>query len=232
MKTVVFYDSVKKTKETFVPLNDHSVKIYVCGPTVYDDSHLGHARSAVAFDLLHRVLKANGYNVVMTKNFTDIDDKIINKMAQTGKSLEEITSFYISEYKNDMQQLNVLPNTYEPKATENLEAMKTMIATLLETNHAYIIEDGVYFDTSKDSLYGNLSHRNDDEHTQARVEEKSSKKHQKDFALWKIKKDEAISFDAPFGQGRPGWHIECSAMIHHHLASNDSCEYEIDIHGG
>ena len=232
MKTVVFYDSVKKTKEEFVPLNNHCVKIYVCGPTVYDDSHLGHARSAVAFDVLHRVLKANGYNVVMTKNFTDIDDKIINKMAQTGQSLEDLTTFYIQEYKKDMEQLNVLPNTYEPKATENLDAMKTMITTLLENNHAYILDDGVYFDTSKDSFYGNLSHRNDDEQTQSRIEENSSKKHQKDFALWKIKKDETLSFEAPFGNGRPGWHIECSAMIHHHLASNDSNEYEIDIHGG
>lgn len=232
MKTLVFYDSVKKTKEAFVPLNETRVKVYVCGPTVYDDSHLGHARSAVAFDLLHRVLKANGYNVIMTKNFTDIDDKIINKMAQTGKTLEEITSFYINEYKNDMQSLNVLPNTYEPKATENLDAMKEMIETLLKDDCAYIIEDGVYFDTSKDTSYGSLSHRLDDTLNQSRVEENTQKRNQKDFALWKIKKDEAISFDASFGKGRPGWHIECSAMIHKHLSSNDSDEYEIDIHGG
>lgn len=232
MKTLVFYDSVKKAKEEFVPLKNDCVKVYVCGPTVYDDSHLGHARSAVAFDLLHRVLNANGYNVIMTKNFTDIDDKIINKMTQTGKTLEEITSFYINEYKNDMQQLNVLPNAHEPKATENLEAMKNMILQLLKTQHAYILEDGVYFDTSKDNSYGNLSHRNDEEQTQSRIEENSLKKHPKDFALWKIKKDEAISFEAPFGNGRPGWHIECSAMIHQHLAHHDSCEYEIDIHGG
>ncbi len=132
MKNICFYDSVKKTKEIFVPLNESNVKVYVCGPTVYDDSHLGHARSAVAFDLLHRVLKANGYHVTMTKNFTDIDDKIINKMAQTGQSLEEITSFYINEYKKDMERLNVLPNTIEPKATQNLDAMKEMIETLLK----------------------------------------------------------------------------------------------------
>jgi cysteinyl-tRNA synthetase len=232
MKTLVFYDSVKKAKEEFSPLKNDCVKVYVCGPTVYDDSHLGHARSAVAFDLLHRVLKANGYNVVMTKNFTDIDDKIINKMAHTGKTLEEITSFYINEYKNDMHQLNVLPNSFEPKATENLDAMKSMIETLLKDDMAYIIEDGVYFDTSKDALYGTLSHRNDEEQTQSRVEENTQKRNQKDFALWKIKQDETIAFDAPFGKGRPGWHIECSAMIHQHLAHKDSCEYEIDIHGG
>jgi cysteinyl-tRNA synthetase len=232
MKTLVFYDSVKKTKEPFIPLNKECVKVYVCGPTVYDDSHLGHARSAVAFDLLHRVLKANDYNVVMTKNFTDIDDKIINKMTQSGKSLEELTSFYINEYKSDMQKLNVLPNTYEPKATQNLDAMKRMIETLLKDNNAYIIEDGVYFDTSKDPLYGSLSHRNEEEQTQSRVEENTQKRNQKDFALWKIKHDETVGFDAPFGKGRPGWHIECSAMIHEHLASNDSTEFEIDIHGG
>jgi len=232
MKPVVFYDSVKKTKELFVPLNETCVKVYVCGPTVYDDSHLGHARSAVAFDLLHRVLKANGYNVIMTKNFTDIDDKIIHKMTQTGKTLEELTSFYINEYKKDMQHLNVLPNTHEPKATENLDAMKNMIETLLHKDIAYTIEDGVYFDTSKDAFYGTLSHRNDEEQTQSRVEENTQKRNQKDFALWKIKKDETIGFEAPFGKGRPGWHIECSAMIHQHLAHNDSSEYEIDIHGG
>ncbi len=232
MKPVVFYDSVKKTKELFVPLNETCVKVYVCGPTVYDDSHLGHARSAVAFDLLHRVLKANGYNVIMTKNFTDIDDKIIQKMTQTGKTLEELTSFYINEYKKDMQHLNVLPNTHEPKATKNLDAMKNMIETLLHKDIAYIIEDGVYFDTSKDAFYGTLSHRNDEEQTQSRVEENTQKRNQKDFALWKIKKDETIGFEAPFGKGRPGWHIECSAMIHQHLAHNDSSEYEIDIHGG
>ncbi|MFA7083170.1 MAG: cysteine--tRNA ligase [Arcobacteraceae bacterium] len=232
MKPIVFYDSVKKTKEAFTPLDEKEVKVYVCGPTVYDDSHLGHARSAVAFDLLHRVLIANGYAVTMSKNFTDIDDKIINKMAQTNQTLEELTSFYISEYKKDMQCLNILPNTYEPKATENLNAMKAMIETLLKKDVAYIIEDGVYFDTSKDSSYGSLSHRLEDEQTQSRVETNTQKRNPKDFALWKIKKDESISYDAPFGKGRPGWHIECSAMIHQHLANDSSALYEIDIHGG
>ncbi|WP_419771344.1 MAG: cysteine--tRNA ligase [Candidatus Marinarcus sp.] len=231
MNDIFFYDSVKKTKEKFVPLKENEVKIYVCGPTVYDDSHLGHARSAIAFDLLHRVLKANGYNVIMTKNFTDIDDKIINKMATTHQTLEEITTLYIHKYKEDMNALNVLPNTIEPKATENIESMKTMISKLLSDNNAYILEDGVYFDTSKDSAYGSLSHRFDEEKTQARVEENSNKKNQKDFALWKIKKGEELSFDAPFGKGRPGWHIECSAMINEHLASCDT-PYQIDIHGG
>ena len=120
MKNIYFYDSSKKAKVEFIPLKKDTVKIYVCGPTVYDNSHLGHARSAIAFDLLHRELKANGYEVIFAKNFTDIDDKIIKKMNEENKSLEEITSFYISNYKNDMETLNILPNTFEPKATENL----------------------------------------------------------------------------------------------------------------
>jgi len=223
------YDSVKKTKLAFEPIQNNDVKVYVCGPTVYDDAHLGHARSAIVFDLLHRVLKANGYNVTMTKNFTDIDDKIIKKMAQTNQTLDEITQFYINSYKNDMNVLNVLPNTIEPKATQNLDAMIDMISSLIEENKAYIIDDGVYFDTTQDSFYGSLSHKIDEQNTQARVEQNTQKRDQKDFALWKFNDD--ISFDAPFGKGRPGWHIECSAMIDKHLAYHDK-EFAIDIHGG
>ncbi len=223
------FDSVKKTKLTFEPIQGNDVKVYVCGPTVYDDAHLGHARSAIVFDLLHRVLKENGYNVTMTKNFTDIDDKIIKKMAQTNQTLDEVTQFYINSYKNDMAILNVLPNTLEPKATQNLEAMIEMISGLLDENKAYIIDDGVYFDTSKDKSYGSLSHKKDEQNTQARVEQNTQKRDQKDFALWKFNDD--ISFNAPFGKGRPGWHIECSAMIDRHLAYHDK-EFAIDIHGG
>ncbi len=231
MKSIVIYDSIKKTKEIFSPLVEKKAKIYVCGPTVYDDSHLGHARSAIAFDLLHRVLKANEYEVTMTKNFTDIDDKILNKMQTSGQTLEEITTFYINEYKKDMQSLNILPNTFEPKATENLDAMRSMIEILLQKDVAYIIDDGVYFDTSKDSSYGSLSYRGEDEQTQSRVEQNTQKRNPKDFALWKVKKDETVSFEASFGRGRPGWHIECSAMIDQNLAYKDF-EYQIDIHGG
>jgi cysteinyl-tRNA synthetase len=223
------YDSVKKTKLKFEPIKSNDVKVYVCGPTVYDDAHLGHARSAIVFDLLHRVLKANNYNVTMTKNFTDIDDKIIKKMVQTDQTLDEITNFYINSYQNDMATLNVLPNSIEPKATQNLDAMIDMISDLLEKKKAYIIDDGVYFDTTQDNSYGSLSHKVDDENTQARVEQNNQKKNQKDFALWKFNDD--ISFDAPFGKGRPGWHIECSAMIDKHLAYHDT-KYSIDIHGG
>lgn len=231
MNTLHIFDSVKKEKVEFKPIQEGKVKIYVCGPTVYDDSHLGHARSAIAFDLLHRVLKANDYEVTMTKNFTDIDDKIIKKMYETNKTLEDITNQYINAYKADMKALNILDNTIEPKATENLEIMKEMISNLISKDVAYKTSDSVYFDTSKDNLYGTLSHKSNDENSQARVEENQEKRNSADFALWKFEKANDVSFDAPFGKGRPGWHIECSAMIEKHLAYKDS-PYQIDIHAG
>lgn len=231
MNTLHIFDSVKKEKVEFKPIQEGKVKIYVCGPTVYDDSHLGHARSAIAFDLLHRVLKANDYEVTMTKNFTDIDDKIIKKMYETNKTLEDITNQYINAYKADMKALNILDNKIEPKATENLEVMKEMISNLISKDVAYKTSDSVYFDTSKDNLYGTLSHKSNDENSQARVEENQEKRNSADFALWKFEKANDVSFDAPFGKGRPGWHIECSAMIEKHLAYKDS-QYQIDIHAG
>lgn len=232
MKKLHLFDSVKKEKVVFQPIKDNDVKVYVCGPTVYDDAHLGHARSAIAFDLLHRVLKANNYNVTMTKNFTDIDDKIIKKMNETNNYLEEITNHYINSYKKDMNSLNILENTLEPKATQNLDVMIDMINNLQTKDIAYNTSDGVYFDTSKDENYGTISHRASDENSQARVEVNDEKRNQKDFTLWKFQKEpNEVAYEAPFGKGRPGWHIECSAMIDKHLAYKNS-EYAIDIHGG
>ncbi len=231
MEKIHFFDSLKKQKVLFEPICDNEVKIYVCGPTVYDDSHLGHAKSAVTFDLLHRVLKSNGYSVNMTKNFTDIDDKIIKKMHTTNQSLETITHFYINEYKNDMKTLNNLENTHEPKATDNIEAMIEMINNLMQKDIAYKISDGIYFDTSKDKEYGSLSKRASDENSLARVKINEEKRNQSDFALWKFAKEVDVSYEAPFGLGRPGWHIECSAMIKKHLAYKNEA-YQIDIHGG
>ena len=230
MIQIKLYNSSTKQKEIFSSQEDKKAKIYICGPTVYDDSHLGHARSAIVFDLLHRVLKANGYEVIMAKNFTDVDDKIINKMKDTNKTLEEITQFYISSYKNDMKALNILENTIEPKATNNINSMKKLISKLIKNDNAYILDDGVYFDTSKDKNYGNISHRISDENSQARVQTNQNKRDSKDFALWKFKNDE-VSFEASFGNGRPGWHCECSAMIDEHL-SDKSLPYAVDIHGG
>ena len=227
------YDSVQKTKLPFEPIRQGEASIYVCGPTVYDDAHLGHARSSLAFDLLSRTLKVLGYKVTMGKNFTDIDDKIIKKVEETGQSMEEITSFYIDRYLEEMAALGVQRADIEPKATESLQAIENMIQTLIDQDVAYIISTGdVYFDTSKDSHYGDISHQvtNDDD-TQSRVEHTSEKRNPKDFALWKAcKGSEDICYDTAFSSGRPGWHIECSAMIEKHFTGSD--EYSIDIHGG
>ncbi|CAA6805198.1 MAG: Cysteinyl-tRNA synthetase (EC [uncultured Sulfurovum sp.] len=227
------YDSVKKTKLPFESIVPRKASIYVCGPTVYDDSHLGHARSSLSFDLLRRTLKALGYEVTMAKNFTDIDDKIIKKIQATGKSLEEITTHYIELYKKEMRILGVADADIEPKATQSLKAMESMIQGLLEKDIAYIVESGdVYFDTSKDENYGNISHQVvNDEDNQSRVEHNTAKRNPKDFALWKAcSSDEDICFETSFSTGRPGWHLECSAMIEKHFEGTN--EYSIDIHGG
>jgi cysteinyl-tRNA synthetase len=160
---MVIYDSVQKKKVPFIPIKENEVKIYVCGPTVYDDAHLGHARSAIAFDLLRRVFTALGYTVTFVKNFTDIDDKIINKMKESGKSLEEITSFYIDRYKNEMHALHVNDADIEPKATETVSEIISFIDVMLGKKVAYATSDGIYFDTSKDTKYLSLSHRAIDE---------------------------------------------------------------------
>ena len=223
------YNSKTKQKEKFIPLEDKKVKIYVCGPTVYDDAHLGHARSSISFDLLRRVLIELGYKVEFVKNYTDIDDKIINKLKQSDKDLKTLTDYYIQRYEDDMNALNVLKPNLTPKATKTIDEIIEFIQNLLDNECAYIIDDGVYFDTSKDSSYLSLSHMHIDD-AKARVQSSESKKDPKDFALWKFSED-LITYDAPFGKGRPGWHIECSAMIKKHLAYKDK-EFQIDIHGG
>ena len=225
------YDSVEKKKVEFIPIKENEVKIYVCGPTVYDDAHLGHARSAIAFDLLRRVLIALDYDVTFVKNFTDIDDKIIHKMQESGQSLEELTSFYIQRYKDEMHALHVSDADIEPKATETVSEIVTFIEEMVKKEVAYVTSDSVYFDTSKDKRYLSLSHRLiEDEASLARVSQNDEKKDQKDFALWKFTKADEPSYHASFGDGRPGWHIECSAMIEKHLAMSGA--YQIDIHAG
>lgn len=227
------YDSVQKKKVPFEPIIPRKASIYVCGPTVYDDAHLGHARSSLSFDLLARTLRALRYEVTMGKNFTDIDDKIIKKIQETGQSLEEITTHYIARYLEDMRALGVQDADIKPKATESLEAIESMIQRLIDQDNAYIISNGdVYFDTSKDTHYGSISHQvGDDATNQSRVEHTSEKRNPKDFALWKAcQSHDEICFDTAFSRGRPGWHIECSAMIEKHFEGND--QYSIDIHGG
>ncbi len=225
------YDSHQKTKRKFKPLIEGKVSLYVCGPTVYDDAHLGHAKSALVFDLLTRVLEAQGYDVTFARNITDIDDKIINKALSSGQSVEEIAQTYTDSYHRDMDALGIRRPTLEPKATQSIEAMTEMIQKLLDKKHAYTIRNGdIYFDTVSDKGYLSLSHRHSLENI-SRVEKVSEKHNDADFALWKAVHDEGIAFDSPFGRGRPGWHLECSAMIEKHLATQGA-PYAIDIHGG
>jgi cysteinyl-tRNA synthetase len=230
---VYIYDSVKKQKREFKPQIEGKVTLYVCGPTVYDDAHLGHAKSALVFDLLTRVLSANGYDVTYARNITDIDDKIIKKAIQNKKDIKEITDFYTNSFHKEMASIGVRVPDIEPKATQSLDAMYKMIQKLIDNSHAYQTKDGdVYFDTSSDKEYLSLSKRVQDEDDKInRVENSSLKKNPSDFALWKSVKDDTITFSSPFGNGRPGWHIECSAMIEKHLAHKDT-PYAIDIHGG
>lgn len=228
------FDSVKKEKVEFIPINKNEVKIYVCGPTVYDDAHLGHARSSISFDVLRRVLTKLKYRVTFVKNFTDIDDKIIKKANELNIDFEEVAKKYTESYLSDMSALNVQRADIEPKATEYLDDMFDFIQILLDKEVAYKISSGdIYFNSSKDEKYLSLSHKNQDENeTINRVEKDSEVKHSKDFVLWKAKKDgDNIFFDSPFGAGRPGWHLECSSMIDK-LLSDETKEFAIDIHAG
>lgn len=227
------YDSTKKEKLKFIPLVDGKATLYVCGPTVYDDAHLGHAKSALVFDLLTRVLRANGLDVTYARNITDIDDKIIKKASEQNKTIKEITDFYTSSFHNEMAQIGVEKPDIEPKATESLDAMIDLIQTLINKGHAYATDEGdVYFDTASDNEYLRLSNRvQDEEDKQERVESSNMKKNSADFALWKSVKDGTITYDSPYGAGRPGWHLECSAMIEKHLAK-DGLSAAVDIHGG
>ncbi len=226
------YDSVQKEKVLFSPIKEGEVSIYICGPTVYDDAHLGHARSALSFDLLKRTLQELGYKVTLAKNFTDIDDKIINKMQESNKSLKEITEYFINRYLEDMSAIGVLRADIEPKATESIDAIEKFIEKLLQKDVAYKLENGdIYFDVSKDSKYGSISHMvTDDEVNISRVESVKGKRNPKDFALWKACDNKEYCFSAPFSQGRPGWHIECSAMIAKYFTPANG--YNIDIHCG
>ena len=242
------YDSVQKTKREFIPQNEGKATLYVCGPTVYDDAHLGHAKSALVFDLLTRVLKANDLEVTYARNITDIDDKIIKKAVEQKKDIKEITDFYTEAFHKEMDAIGVSRPDIEPKATESLEAMYELIQKLIDSNHAYATQDGdVYFDTSSDSEYLKLSSRVQDEDDKLqRVESSSLKKNPADFALWKSVNEEdnglpvssdkdgltpSYTYNSPFGAGRPGWHLECSAMIEKHLASPEN-KFSVDIHGG
>lgn len=228
------YDSATKTKRKFIEQNKGVVYLYVCGPTVYDDAHLGHAKSALTFDLLRRVLNAHGLHVVYARNITDIDDKIIQKAKQTGVSIQELTDKYITRYHEDMEQLGITRPDIEPKATQSIDAMTDMIKRLLDSKHAYTASNkDIYFDTSSDKKYLSISHKIQDEsQKQNRVANSDAKKHNTDFALWKHADEDEVGFDSIFGKGRPGWHLECSAMIEKYLVKDENQKYAVDIHGG
>jgi len=202
------------------------VRIYVCGVTVYDESHIGHARTIIVFDVLRKYLESKGINVEFIQNFTDVDDKIINRAKRENIRASAISSRYIDNYYNDFDDLNVLRATKYPKATEHIEDMQNLIQSLVDKNIAYTSKNGVYFSVAKFPEYGKLSKKKIDELLSgARVEVDQAKKDPLDFALWKFSNDDP-SWESPWGRGRPGWHIECSTMSIKYLGEN------FEIHGG
>ena len=221
------YNSLTKKKEEFIPLEEGRVKMYVCGVTVYDRCHIGHARAAVVFDFIFRFLRRLGYEVTYVRNYTDVDDKIIRRANQEGVSSQEIAERYIREYEEDMQALDVERPTHEPRATENIPQIIALVQKLLDKGFAYPVDGDVYFSVEKFPSYGRLSGRDLEEmRAGARVEVDERKNNPLDFALWKSSKPGEPQWDSPWGKGRPGWHIECSAMSQRYLGES------FDIHGG
>ncbi len=225
------YNTMSKRKEEFVPLEPGKVKMYVCGPTVYNLIHIGNARPMIVFDTVRRFMEHKGYDVNYVSNFTDVDDKIIKKAIEEGVDASVISQRYIEECKKDMEALNVKPATKHPLATEEICGMLDMIGTLMEKGYAYTGDDGtVYYRTRKFKDYGKLSHKNLDDlqggNRSLLVSGEDQKEDPSDFVLWKPKKDGEPYWDSPWCKGRPGWHIECSVMSKRYLGD------EIDIHAG
>ncbi len=221
------FNTKTRTKEAFAPIKEGAVGIYVCGITAYDVCHIGHARAAVVFDVVVRYLKAKGYDVTYVKNFTDIDDKIIDRANREGVDFREISERYIKAHDEDMAALGVQTPTVVPKATEHMNEMIALIKNLEEKGYAYSVDGDVYFSISDFKQYGGLSGRNLEEmQAGARVDVNDKKKNPLDFALWKNSKEGEPFWESPWGKGRPGWHIECSAMSGRYLGET------FDIHGG
>ncbi|MGB4985501.1 MAG: cysteine--tRNA ligase [Erysipelotrichaceae bacterium] len=220
------YNSLTNKIEEFVPIEEGKVSMYVCGPTVYNHAHIGNARPIVVFDTLRRVFEALGYEVSMVSNYTDVDDKIINKAVEEGVKEDVISNRYIDAYEKVRERLNTLPLTYAPKVTQTMDQIIDFIQKLLDEGFAYEVDGDVYFRQSKIKDYGILSGQNiDDLLVGARIEENSKKESPLDFTLWK-KTEVGIKWDSAFGEGRPGWHTECVVMI------NNYFHRKIDIHGG
>lgn len=224
---IKLFNTLTGKKEEFIPLYPGKVFMYACGVTVYDYSHLGHARGAVAFDLIQRYFRRKGFDVKYVRNFTDVDDKIINRAKEEGITASEVARKYIDAYQEDMKRLGVGRADVEPKATEHISEMIEVIKGLVRNGHAYDVDGDVYFRVASFKEYGKLSKRNIDElKAGARVEVDERKQDPLDFALWKASKPGEPAWDSPWGQGRPGWHIECSAMAFKHLGGT------FDIHAG
>ncbi len=227
MSMIKVYNTLTGKKEEFVPIRPGRVTMYACGVTVYDYSHLGHARAAVAFDLIQRYFRRKGFDVKFVRNFTDVDDKIINRAKQEGITVEEVSRKYIEAYYDDMKRLGVDRADVEPRATEHIKEMIGVVKGLINKGHAYVVDGDVYFRVASFKDYGRLSKRNlDDMKAGARVEIDERKEDPLDFALWKASKPGEPSWDSPWGPGRPGWHIECTAMGFKHLGET------FDIHAG
>ena len=221
-------NSLTRKKEEFLPLNGKSVKMYVCGVTVYDVCHVGHARSLYIFDVIRQYFKYRGYDIFFVRNITDIDDKIINRAHELNKSFEEVVALNIQSYVNDLESLGISRADREPRATENIAEMITHIKGLIDKGLAYEAGGDVYFNVRKFTSYGKLSGQSMDKMYEAvRIEPDEKKKDPLDFALWKSSKPSEPSWDSPWGAGRPGWHIECSVMSMKHLGSPT-----LDIHAG
>jgi cysteinyl-tRNA synthetase len=225
---IKIFNTLTSKKENFKPITEKHVKMYVCGMTVYDDCHVGHARVLIVFDLIYRWFLNSGYDVTYVRNITDIDDKIIKKSNDEGCHFKELTARYIESMQEDSKVLNIIPPTFQPKATEAISSMIKMISILVEKSFAYVGNNGdVFFEISKFNNYGKLSKKNiDDLNAGSRVKVDDNKKSFGDFVLWKLSKDDEPYWDSPWGKGRPGWHIECSAM------SSDILGSSFDIHGG
>ena len=221
------YNTLTRKKEEFKPRSPGKVKMYVCGTTPYDHCHLGHARCYVVFDVIRKYLEYKGYEVIYVQNFTDVDDKIINRAKQLGNKVEEIAEKYISEYFEVMGKLNIKEANFYPKTTKHIKEMIKLVEKLIKKGYAYVIDGDVYFEIAKFDGYGKLSHRSQEEmQAGARIEVDKRKRNPLDFALWKSAKPGEPCWESPWGKGRPGWHIECSAMSIGRLGDS------FDIHGG
>jgi cysteinyl-tRNA synthetase len=225
---IQIYNSLTRAKEPFVPMTPGKIGMYVCGITVYDHCHLGHARSMVSFDVIVRYLRAQGYEVNFVRNITDIDDKIIARANERGVSIDELTTQYITAMHDDMRALNILAPDHEPKATDHIHSIIHLIERLLVKGNAYVSDNGdVCYQVDSFADYGKLSHKDlEGLVSGARVEIVKEKRSPLDFVLWKKVKPGEPSWSSPWGEGRPGWHIECSAM------AMDELGEQFDIHGG